>query len=318
MRNKKFLLILAGYIFLLPGCKKTSADITATCNAVTGFTVTQQSDTWKFNISANSTPLYYEVSVVSSSSNPINGDAGQKYVLNSASGALSFFDLGFGSMNTGQTYFLFVRGACSTSNLSAWIGPKSITIDAYCDKPKNIGFDFYLHWELNSPSNASSFQVQYAIKDFTLGTGTIATTNQTHFDGAMLSANTYYDFYVRSSCSSNLGWSEWTGPYTYYSATNLNLCTVPSNLTFDIQRNGSGQAVGAIFHWQFNGESNFEFTVVNPAQDPNTGTISTGGTTTWPVYSLPQNTNFAFYVRAVCLNGNRTSWAGPLAVNIGF
>lgn len=158
--------------------------------------------------------------------------------------------------------------------------------------------------------------MEYGLQGFQLGSGEQITTNdQSTYDAAMSQGNTY-DFYVRANCENNLGWSSWVGPVSSYADQDYNLCTPPSNVLAGIEYNFFGDAVGAVFEWSFNGESNFEYVVVNDGYDPNSGSVNTYSNG-WPFYNLAQNTNYDFYVRAVCVDGSRTEWVGPKNINIG-
>ena len=164
----------------------------------------------------------------------------------------------------------------------------------------------------NSVSGASLYEIQYGLQNFTLGTGTKSQVNSTFYNGMIMAANTTYDFYVRSFCSNSIGWSAWSGPYTYLSVNNQNLCATPFNLSYTIETIGSLSTFFAL-NWNPNGETNFELTVVGNNQAPTTGIISqfqySGASI--PVFSKPKNNTYDFYVRAVCADGTKTSWAGP-------
>ncbi len=314
---KKVIFPLLIIILFASSCKKTSTGGAGNnCNIVSDFTITQNLDEFKFNISTSGTPVSYEVSIVWPQTSPVTGDAGDIKALGATSTTLPFSQI---SPNlAGQTINVFVRALCSANEKTAWIGPKTIAVSDYCGRPRNINYGLYLTWDPNENYNSNSYQVQYGEKDFALGSGTIVTTNNTNYDGASMHANTYYDFYVRSTCSGSLGMSNWAGPYTYYSAGDLNLCNAPSNVQWTIERNGSGQAVAANFTWDHNGESYFEYVTVFPWQNVTDGTISTIGPGYTPTVLVSQNTDYHFYVRGACLSGSKTSWTGPITFNIGF
>lgn len=305
-------------ILLFTSCKKSSTSEPG-CNGVTDLTVTQQADALKINLVNGGSPLFYELSIQSAPGMNPDNTTGTS-VINSAAVSLSIDSL---HLFAGQVYVFYARSVCTSSEKSQWIGPKSFTISNFCDRPYQLGFSAYpdgmgFDWQVKSGTNATSFQVQYGAKNFTLGSGTIVNVSSSPFTAAPLVANNNYDFYVRSSCSGSLGWSEWAGPYSYLATANQHLCLAPSNVTVQVERNGLGQPVGANFQWSYNGETSFEYTVVRSFQTVNDGTVNSIGTGGFPtVVGLFQDTDYHFYVRAVCVNGNRTNWFGPTLFNIG-
>lgn len=302
-------------IFFTASCKKTSTDSGNNCNIVSDFTVTQQADEFKFDIPTNGTSILYEVSIVWPQSSPVTGDNGDIHIISSSTASLPFNEIS--SDLAGKTFYVFVRASCGANQKTAWIGPKTITVASYCGRPRNLEFGLKLQWDANEDNNSTTYQVQYGLKDFALGTGTTVTTNNKYYEDASLQANNYYDFYVRALCGGGSIWSQWAGPYTYYSTYDLNLCNPPSNVQWTIERNGAGEPVGANFTWNHNGESYFEYVFVSPTQTVNDGTINSVGPGFTPTILVPQNTSYHFYVRGVCANGNRTSWTGPITFNIG-
>jgi len=318
MKNTMNVLAMAVLLFLI-SCKKSDTNPGDGCASVANFNASQQLDGLKLSFTGSGSPLFYEIAIANAASGGGPG-SGSTYVVNSTSVSFPLDSIG---LIAGQTYLIYPRAACSASAKSDWSAPKSVTLNAYCDRPTNLGFSPYAEgmgfdWQVKSSTNSFSFQVQYGPKNFTLGSGTTAITLGTVYTGAALAANTYYDFYVRSSCNGTLGNSEWAGPYTYYSIANQHMCLPPSNVTYTIERNGLGQAVGANFQWNKNGETNFEFTYVTPGQSVNLGTIYTFGNFGTPtVLGMFQNTDYHFYVRSVCLDGSKTSWFGPTLFNIG-
>ena len=318
MKTSTYSFLLIAVAVFFGSCKKSGTDNTSTCNLISDFSIVQQAEALKLNISGSGSPLYYEASIQPAPGLPPGSTS--TYIINAASATLSIDSL---QLPSNQTYVCYVRAACSSSTQSEWIGPKSIVINNFCDKPYSLGVSAYpdgmgFDWQVKSNTNASSFQVQYGARGFALGSGTIATASNSPYTDASMAANTYYDFYVRSSCSGSLGFGNWAGPYTYLSTANQHLCLAPTNATYTIERNGLGQPVGANFQWSKNGETNFEYTVVTPSQPVTAGTVNSIGNFGWPtILGLFQDTDYHFYVRSVCLNGNRTSWTGPLLFNIG-
>lgn len=63
-------------------------------------------------------------------------------------------------------------------------------------------------------SNNANFELQYGVAGFTFGSGTTIPTSQTNATIPSLDANTIYEYYVRSICTSSLS-SAWVGPYSF-------------------------------------------------------------------------------------------------------
>jgi len=92
-----------------------------------------------------------------------------------------------------------------------------------CLEPLNVKFEnvsdssLMLTW--NNFSGSNNFEVQYGPSGFNLGTGSLLNTNTNTISIPNLSAETSYDFYVRSICD-NADFSIWTGPYNTTTACN--------------------------------------------------------------------------------------------------
>ena len=84
-----------------------------------------------------------------------------------------------------------------------------------------------LGWMANG--TATTWDVEYGIAGFTQGAGTTVSTMTNPHVLSTLTANTSYDFYVRSDCGS--GQSTWTGPFSF--ATACTSFTAPYTETFD-------------------------------------------------------------------------------------
>lgn len=300
-------------IFLFAGCSKSSSEPEQLCNSVSSFTAVQQDDALKLVINSGGTPLYYEcVAIPAGNPGPTNG-SGTYGIAVPPNNSLYLKDLFVSS----GTYLIYVRAIC-TAGPGNWAAPVTVNINAYCARPFDLTYvDSYfqgLKWSVDYA--ASQFQVQYGVKGFSLGSGTIVTTVATNFDDARMNANTNYDFYVRAGCGS--GWSSWVGPFTFLSTGIKNLCTAPSNVNYAVITSG-GTPVGASFTWSYNGEKKFEYTGVFQGAPIGSNTIYTYNASAGnpPItMTASRNTNYDFYIRAVCTDGSKTAWVGPTLFNI--
>lgn len=118
-----------------------------------------------------------------------------------------------------QAYDFYVRANCSSTEKSNWVGP--FTIDAIpnlnCIAPINFSgmrsasnnTTVDLVW--NSGGTESSWEIQYGLSNFNLGSGTIVQSTTTNKSIQNISTSSAYQFYVRSVCSSS-SYSSWIGP----------------------------------------------------------------------------------------------------------
>ena len=145
----------------------------------------------------------------------------------------------------------------STNSTASWnLDDFTVFIPQSCPAPAGIAFSdettesAVVSWV--NDSNVNSWDVQYGVSGFALGTGTTAnvTTNQYTITG--LNAETSYDVYVKSICGDDEG--IWVGPYTFETAPSCtDMCTFTLVLddTFGDGWNGgvvtisqNGQTVG--------------------------------------------------------------------------
>ena len=109
-----------------------------------------------------------------------------------------------------------------------------------CPSPLNISLDasYDNSVDLSWKSSLSSFELEYGPVGFVQGTGSSLTsaTNTVTLSG--LSNNSYYDVYIRSSCTaSSNGYSSWEGPLTIRTACSK--ISLPYLETFDNDLSGN-------------------------------------------------------------------------------
>lgn len=304
MKNYFFVL----FIFLFTFCSKDEPQkeepepITNSCIKIDSLVVTQAQDELTFRIVTNNSYLAYEISYQQSNGNN-QPDAGSIIQSTSKNFKKAIDDLDI--FSEAGLYVFYVRGVCDQEKKSDWNGPVFVQLNEFCKKPIDVtveasSFGTDLRWDYFS--NANAYQIQYGTTGFALGNGTLINTNVNYYYDIPVAANTTYDFYVRTLCSNSLGWSTWSGPVTHYSPTNQNLCLMPTNLYFEYE--GAGYYTAK---WGYNGEYNFEYAITSNASSPITS-ISSIGIASWPSFYVA--TSKYFRVRAVCKNGNRTSWVG--------
>ncbi|WP_294679702.1 fibronectin type III domain-containing protein [uncultured Fluviicola sp.] len=225
-------------------------------------------------------------------------------------------------MRTGLYLTLFVFLVLTACKKKDTTKETQTSVNA-CGKPTNlnvfaIGPDVLFEWDDPNIPGSGHYQFEYGLTGFSHGSGTTLITPNKFSANISMSAGNTYEFYVRGYCDATGGYSEWAGPFSFYSNENHNLCLSPGNVQYTIEYNALNEPVGANMTWNHNGESIFECVMVSDGANPDNGNIQafsySEGT---PTYSLTQNTEYDFYVRANCKNGDTPNWIGPKNVNIG-
>lgn len=112
------------------------------------------------------------------------------------------------------TYDFYVTADCGNNNLGDLVGPYTFTTDPLCFAPDGVYLDtgsvsfcsFNFGWQTN---NETSFEVEYGLSGFTLGTGTIINTSDNYITVDNLFPGLTYEVYVRANCGSD-GYSEYS------------------------------------------------------------------------------------------------------------
>lgn len=305
--QKSFAVSALTFLTILSGCGGSDDSSTPVnipvCSNINDFTITQDHESLNIVVTGNNDPLHYEISVIQVNE---GASADNGYIVPFTDKQASF-NKNTLNMWPGNTYYVYVRSACSDSFKSAWTPAKTFVFQDYCEGPENInttftGGGYGIGWDAVD-SQTSHYQVSYGPMGTAAGSGVLVQTSNTYIHPG-LNAGVTYDFYVRSFCSGGTGWSSWTGPFTYFSEYDMNLCNAPSNIIFT-----KPNSTSANFQWSYNGETNFEYALVGGSQTINNAQIYTGGLGGWPTFTgLSSFGQYTFYVRAVCANGNRTAW----------
>jgi hypothetical protein len=285
----------------------------ATCGSVNTLNVTQDQSELHIVLAISGAPDHYEISAEPFSGTGNDPDSGVIVSANDADTVFTFDDF---DTYPGNTLNFYARAVCADGTKSAWSSPVTRTLSDVCGVPQNLAMQpsgnvvapaYYLFWQ--EVSSAGNYQIEYGFHGFAHGSGFLEETPYPNLDGLSVSEGTQLDFYVRAYCTTTSSWGDWSPVFTYTFVTGQYQCNVPANITYTTQYSG-GQPVGAVFHWNPNGDSNFEYTLVAQGQDPNTGTIYNDTLIGWPAFiGLSQSAGYSFCVRGVCHDGNRTAWA---------
>ncbi|WP_162199694.1 fibronectin type III domain-containing protein [Kordia zhangzhouensis] len=158
------------------------------------------------------------------------------------------------------------------------------------------------------PVTGVSWTVSWGTPGFDPDTGTIINTPSTSASIGGLTAQTSYEFYVKSDC--NLANNEWFGPVEFRTS-----CPAPTNLGVN-----NITQTGATFTWSPGGnevswEIKYGFVGFNLEEAE---LFATGNNTEHSVANLQPNTDYEFYVRANCNTvtdgsqiGSSSAFSGP-------
>lgn len=305
---------------VLFGCSNDSdsnSDAEVACGSVSLLSVVQDFDNFAISWESQGSFDYFEIAhtLTSSIGNGIPSNFNESFTTTNE----SFYLLTMNSewvnsiAQDNETLSFFIKGKCVNGQSTNWEGPFVINVEEFCEKPFDLNFhEVYneFQWDYDDwDSSPSYYQVEYGLQNFELGSGTQFTTNNKYVSDVSMAGGSFYDFYVRAYCDNSLGWSDWS-EYNFYAEHNYNLCTQPSNLEYYVEYISGGLA-GVRFEWDYNGETQFEYVL-------NEGAVHTiDNASGWPVFTgLSTSITHTFYVRAVCSDGTRTFWAGPLEVDL--
>lgn len=117
-------------------------------------------------------------------------------------------------LNPGTAYDVYVRILCGST-----LGDSSekFTFETLplCNTPTGINWtNLYstgvrIYW---NGHGESSWQIQYGLVGFPLGTGTVLNTSANPYTIQGMQSNTTYEIYIRANCGSN-GYSNWSQPF---------------------------------------------------------------------------------------------------------
>jgi protein associated with RNAse G/E len=155
---------------------------------------------------------------------------------------------------------------------------------------------------------ASTWDIEYGVTGFTLGTGTQVnsiTSNPYSLNG--LQHSTTYQFYVRDNCGS-LGTSVWAGPFSFTTMA-APVCPDPTNLAL--------VKLGFSFveaSWTTGGSNIWNVEYGPVGFTPGTGTrISSVTTNPLSISGLSPATAYELYIQDTCNSINASNWIGPLS-----
>lgn len=167
--------------------------------------------------------------------------------------------------------------------------------------------DAVLQW--TNGGSETQWEIEYGISPYTPGNGgTILPAGTNPFTIPNLNSITTYDVYVRAVCVPGSDLSASVGPVTFTTAES---CAAPSNFAPSTQ-----SAFEIQFAWDANGNTSPNYEIEygpTPFTLGDQGNLMTTGN--FGVFAivggLMSETEYAFYVRYDCGNGDFSSWGGP-------
>ena len=206
------------------------------------------------------------------------------------------------------TYDFYVKAYCAFDSTN-WSSVFTFTTLPTCPAPNNLSVSNKtmvsadLSWV--PVLNDTLWQIEWDTAGFTQGNGNLVVTTNNPYTLNGLTIFTNYEFYVRALCDITLGdTSYWSGPYAF---TTLDSCYKPKNLSVgswgsdfaDLTWTPGGSEAGWEIEWDttnfIQGNGNYVLTLNDP----------------YTLSGLNPNTQYDFYVRAICDSAYTSVWVGP-------
>ncbi|WP_299223741.1 fibronectin type III domain-containing protein [uncultured Aquimarina sp.] len=222
-----------------------------------------------------------------------NNNSPGEIVSTHESGALTFVFRSDGSVTrTGWEARVFCE---PKPNCSAPINPVTTFI---------LANDVELFW--TSSGLDANWELEYGVTGFDQGSGTIINTTDNPYRITNLTADTFYDVYIKTICDDG-GFSDVVGPITFKTEVS---CPAPSGF---VVNSVTGQS--ANISWDLTGGNEqfweIEYGVSGFIQG--NGTVVPSEVNTLDILDLAPTTNYDIYIRSNCGIDEASIWAGPFS-----
>lgn len=185
-----------------------------------------------------------------------------------------------------------------------------------CDAPQDFqASDFINNTNINlswtAGSDEISWEIQYGLQGFAVGTGTSVTAAITNYTVTGLNPANTYSFYLRAKCSATTN-SQWVGPVIVQAIDVNPNCASPTNLV--ASRNATTNT-NVNISWTAGGsETNWEIQYGNSGFALGSGINITSTASPDLITNIDTANAFDFYIRAACSATENSSWIGPVSV----
>ena len=179
------------------------------------------------------------------------------------------------------------------------INPTNISESSISDNSATVSW--------SAITTSTEYQIEYGLSGFSLGSGqTIVLQSPTHtFNN--LSPETSYDFYVRAGFSGEF--SDWIGPNTFQT---FQSCELPMSFSRTVLSNNEVEITWSDPQPDLTIEIEYGLSGFDQGSGSIVETTDSGS---YILNNLQPSTDYNFYVRANCANGNTVSqWDGPYFV----
>ncbi len=141
------------------------------------------------------------------------------------------------SAYTGQDIYIAFRNN-STDQFVLLVDNVEVSATPACTPPTDFvagtitTTSFEIFWTDANAGNPTG-EIEWGTEGFTQGTGTTVNAPDPTYIFTGLTANTTYDFFIRTNCGGADGDSEWVGPITFLTAYDCSTIALPYNNNFD-------------------------------------------------------------------------------------
>ncbi|RZJ73254.1 fibronectin type III domain-containing protein [Flavobacterium sp.] len=179
--------------------------------------------------------------------------------------------------------------------------------EAGCGKVKDVTFQTgstSVYIAFNAPSDANSFRIEYGPTGFAEGTGQFTTSSSQQITVQNLSPSTTYDFYIKTICSADASGKSVKLPSV---TTEQSTCTGQVNLTIS-QFTSSTASLYCTMQSGSAEDYEVEYGLQGFAIGSGTRITVDGTWGNADISNLQPSTNYDFYARAICFDGDKGPW----------
>ncbi len=204
-------------------------------------------------------------------------------------------------------YEVRVRSLC-VEDESAFSEILDFTTDGFaCLAPSGFTFEVFDYNEVfvdwNETGNEVSWEVEYGVTGFVLGTGITKPANSSELLLDALIVGTTYDYYIKSFCE------ETESAYSEANTFTTEACEIPTNVeVFNVSSNS------VTLNWNAKGQEVWEIEYGLENFELGTGTVLFTETIPSTIENLSASTRYDIYIRANCGPNGRSEYVGPILV----